>query len=81
MLLDSLSISCAWLWLGLFECLTIDSGTIGKCGGVGVGVALSEEMCHCGGWALRLQCPGSTQCGMRISSWLPTADSPLLAAF
>jgi hypothetical protein len=36
----------------VFECLTIRSDTIRRCDLVGVGVALLEEMCHCGGWAL-----------------------------
>ena len=29
------------------------SGTIRRCGLVGVGVALLVEVCHCQGWALR----------------------------
>jgi hypothetical protein len=32
-----------------FECFGLGSGTIRRCDLVGVGVALLEEVCHCGG--------------------------------
>ena len=38
--------------MNVFECLA-HSGTVRRCGLIGVGVAMLEEVCHCGGWALR----------------------------
>ena len=41
----------------------IGSGTTRRCGSVGVGVALLEEVCHCGGGPWGLLCSSYTQCG------------------
>ena len=52
------------------------SGTIKRCGLVGVGVALLEEVCHCGGglWDLSLSCLET------VCSWLPLGEDVELSA-
>jgi hypothetical protein len=46
------SLICLYTW-------SIRTGTVGRCGLVGVGMVLLEEVCHYGGGL----CSGYTQCG------------------
>jgi hypothetical protein len=56
----------------------MDTGTIRRCGLVKVGVALLEEVCHCGGGFWGLICLSCAQHGIAVSSWQPEEDYPLL---
>jgi len=52
------------------------NGTTRRCGLVGVGVALLEEVCHCGDGLLR----PSPSCLRTVHSWLPLDEDIELSA-
>jgi hypothetical protein len=54
------------------------SGTIRRCGFVGIGVALLEEVCHCLGGLWGLVVLNLHLVWKRPSSWLPVEESPIL---
>ena len=61
----------------MFECLALGSGTIRRCGLVGVGVALLEEVHHCGG-GLSNPILKSHPVRKKASPWLPVEDCSVL---
>ena len=60
----------------------IGAGTIKRCGLVGIGVALLEEVYHCG-WALRFQMPkpGPVSLLLSVDLELSASLAPCLPAY
>ena len=52
----------------MFEYLAIASDTLRGCGFIRGGMALLEEMCHCGGGLWGLICSSYAQCGTQSLS-------------